>query len=227
MGHRRLVRGIEFLPQGREGVDLTGGAPKRIRLYDEPIRPDPNQDRITLIVDNREMNEINVKHFAYLQSLIRCEKRTLPLGDYLWVERRGAEEYILDTIIERKVNSDLLASIRVRFALTAKDGRLREQLYRLERMEELRQVIVLIEGGDPVTDEARAEVQMKRNCEAGLRVNDRVLTHLTVDDTETIRYLQTLHAALQRDLARHRTQLPYAAFQVRALKNVDERKPPY
>lgn len=112
MEHRRLVRGIEFLPRGRE-VDFTGGAPKRIRLYEEPVRPNPSQDQVTLIVDNREMNDINVKHFAYLQSLVRCDKRTLSLGDYLWVERRGGEEYILDTIIERKLNSDLLASIKV------------------------------------------------------------------------------------------------------------------
>ncbi|CAN0494382.1 unnamed protein product [Ectocarpus sp. 8 AP-2014] len=66
-----------------------------------------------LIVDNREHEFMSVQS-SLLQKGIRCETRQLPLGDMVWIARRGDDptsEVLLGYIVERKTASDLASSI--------------------------------------------------------------------------------------------------------------------
>ena len=91
---------------------------------------------------------------------MKCELKSLPLGDFLWVvrfytpvrepvdgERKKKTkkntspytytDYVLDFIVERKTADDLAASIF--------DGRYEEQKYRLKNCS-INNVIYLVEG---------------------------------------------------------------------------------
>jgi crossover junction endonuclease MUS81 len=99
---------------------------------------------VVLLVDVREIRSREDRN--YLTDRLRqlgvpCELRNLELGDFLWVARRkGSEKYeegrkgsdalateeiVLDTLIERKREDDLAASIL--------DGRFKEQKHRIRR----------------------------------------------------------------------------------------------
>lgn len=92
-----------------------------------------------IILDDREhqlYNLVNEKN-EILDLKLTIEKKTLPLGDIVFVDDDGKELLI----VERKSLSDLVASI--------KDGRYDEQSYRLIHSSGLyrHHIIYLIEGG--------------------------------------------------------------------------------
>ena len=116
---------------------------------------------VILFVDNREKRSNT--DGAYLierleKNAVRCELKTLPLGDFLWVLRFNvpapidedlskkkkkkqslyiSTDYVLDFITERKTADDLAASIM--------DGRYEEQKYRLKNCG-INNVVYLVEG---------------------------------------------------------------------------------
>ena len=92
-----------------------------------------------IILDDREQqlyHLVNEKN-EILDLKLTIEKKTLPLGDIVFVDDDGKELLI----VERKSLSDLVASI--------KDGRYDEQSYRLIHSSGLyrHHIIYLIEGG--------------------------------------------------------------------------------
>ena len=102
---------------------------------------------VVLIVDNREKRsatDLNYFFDKLYANNIRCELRSLPLGDFVWTVRikdtamkKGYHEFVLDYIIERKTADDLAASIL--------DGRYEEQKFRLKSCG-INNVMYLIEG---------------------------------------------------------------------------------
>lgn len=111
----------------------------------------PGQFTVELVLDTREVQAKNNREHIRdeLTKLgIRPIMRSLELGDVLWVAKctkdpqglngLGAEgdEVVLDYIVERKRMDDLIGSI--------KDGRFREQKYRLKRSG-VKNVIYIIE----------------------------------------------------------------------------------
>lgn len=83
---------------------------------------------VVLLVDSRETKSKEERTFIadrLGQAGVRAEQRSLPLGDFLWVARSRPEagsqldEVVLDFIVERKREDDLISSIL--------DGRFREQ----------------------------------------------------------------------------------------------------
>lgn len=88
---------------------------------------------IVLLLDNREVRKKDDRTYIHEQLVgmgVKCEVRSLALGDVLWIARlkegvtlpnrwKSREEYILNVVVERKKLEDLWSSI--------KDGRYYEQ----------------------------------------------------------------------------------------------------
>lgn len=82
---------------------------------------------IVLLVDTREVRAVDERNYFVdrLRELgVRCEQRSMELGDFLWIARdrrphSNIDEIVLDYVIERKLESDLIQSIV--------DGRFLEQ----------------------------------------------------------------------------------------------------
>ena len=117
---------------------------------------------VILFVDNREKRNNQDGNYLYerlTKNGLRCELKSLPLGDFLWVlrfntlapeepeggKKKGKKkanpfvytDYVLDFITERKTADDLAASIM--------DGRYEEQKYRLKNCG-INNVVYLVEG---------------------------------------------------------------------------------
>ncbi|CAN3377319.1 crossover junction endonuclease Mus81p [Diutina rugosa] len=85
---------------------------------------------VVVLVDNREIRSSKDRAFfeeELLRAGVKCESRTLPVGDMVWVARHkiSKKEVLLDVIAERKRIDDLASSI--------KDGRYHEQKDRLRK----------------------------------------------------------------------------------------------
>lgn len=122
------------------------------RIYDG-IKYDvwPHDEfEVILLIDNREVRSQQDRDFFLkrLNSLkIKCEVRTLAVGDTLWIAKHltSGKEAALNIICERKKLDDLAFSI--------KDGRFQEQKNRLKKTG-MKHFYYLIEeaGGDKVMD---------------------------------------------------------------------------
>lgn len=111
----------------------TGTAQRELELFTWPR----GSFEIVLLVDVREIRSREDRNYLSerLDQLgITSEVRNLELGDFVWVARKkrdqialptDTEEVVLDTLIERKREDDLIASIS--------DGRFREQKHRIAR----------------------------------------------------------------------------------------------
>lgn len=85
---------------------------------------------IILLIDNREktsQTERTYFHKNLTKKGIKCEKRTLEVGDFMWIayNKEKNEEIVLDFIVERKAIDDLASSII--------DKRYEEQKFRLNK----------------------------------------------------------------------------------------------
>jgi crossover junction endonuclease MUS81 len=137
---------------------------------------------ILLVLDSREVRKRSDRDFFQFE----LEKRGVPvltkqmeLGDICWVVRSKSnpnEMYILDYIIERKINDDLASSIM--------DSRFMEQKHRLSRCG-ISNLIYLVEGYDPNVFSAAA---MTTALSETLISND-FFVKVTKDAQDTVQYL--------------------------------------
>lgn len=105
---------------------------------------------VILLIDNREVRSQQDRDF-FLKRLstlnIKCEVRTLAVGDTLWIAKhhKSGKEVALNIICERKKLDDLAFSI--------KDGRFQEQKNRLKKTG-MKHFYYLVEevGGEKVLD---------------------------------------------------------------------------
>eukprot|EP00842_Homolaphlyctis_polyrhiza_P002121 jgi/Hompol1/290/HPOL_005290-RA len=103
---------------------------------------------VFLVLDSREVVKKTQRQFfqTELEQLgVKVLTRSLALGDFIWIAKRKAatqhaslfdDEIVLDTVVERKLLDDLIASI--------KDDRFKEQKFRLSSCG-LQNVVYLVE----------------------------------------------------------------------------------
>ncbi|CAK9298819.1 unnamed protein product [Gordionus sp. m RMFG-2023] len=117
----------------------------KISRYSVPLSN--SNYEIILYIDSTENNSSYFKKYAkdiFMKNGVKIEVIRLTLGDFLWVIKYNntADTYLFPYIIERKNISDLSHSI--------KDGRFREQKFRLKRLSNLdMKPILLVESMDP------------------------------------------------------------------------------
>ncbi|KAA8632417.1 hypothetical protein SMACR_05189 [Sordaria macrospora] len=162
-----------------------------------PIRLAPGSFTVELVLDTREVQAKNNRDYIQdeLSKLgIRPIMRSLELGDVLWVakckqlgwlNRLGAEgdEVVLDYIVERKRLDDLTGSI--------KDGRFREQKYRLKRSG-MKNVIYVVENFS-LDQEVRNKYQEAMDTAmASVQVVNGYFLKKTDTIAESIKYLASV-----------------------------------
>lgn len=157
---------------------------------------------IILLVDVREIRSREDRNYLterLTQLGIQSELRNLELGDFIWVARKtdkfsscwtDTEEVVLDTLIERKCESDLIASLA--------DGRFREQKHRISRSL-LKSTFYLVErNGSAVNNEFLGGGE-ERLLAATLQcqIVDGLMYRQTGGLDESIVFLATLHRRLK------------------------------
>lgn len=159
-----------------------------------PIRLAPGSFTVELVLDTREVQAKNNRDHIQeeLSKLgVRPIMRSLELGDVLWIakckqpgwlNRLGAEgdEVVLDYIVERKRLDDLIGSI--------KDGRFREQKYRLKRSG-IKNVMYIIENFNIDMDIRRQYQDAMDTAMASIQVVNGYFLKKTDTIAESIRYL--------------------------------------
>jgi hypothetical protein len=70
--------------------------------------------KLVLLQDAREVGADKQRHYFtnLFSGVVELDVRGLPLGDFVWVLKRGEEEVVQDVIIERKTVNDLATSIK-------------------------------------------------------------------------------------------------------------------
>ncbi|KAK3334949.1 ERCC4 domain-containing protein [Neurospora tetraspora] len=159
-----------------------------------PIRLAPGSFTVELVLDTREVQAKNNRDHIQeeLSKLgVRPIMRSLELGDVLWIakckqpgwlNRLGAEgdEVVLDYIVERKRLDDLIGSI--------KDGRFREQKYRLRRSG-MKNVIYVIENFNIDQDNRTKYQDAMDTAMASIQVVNGYFLKKTDAIAESIKYL--------------------------------------
>ncbi|KAL8895294.1 MAG: hypothetical protein Q9207_008227, partial [Kuettlingeria erythrocarpa] len=169
----------------------------------EPITLSPPTFTIELILDNREIRSREDRTYIETELLqkhsIRPQIRSLPLGDFFWVAKlkdpsllsRYGEEgdlVALDYIIERKRLDDLISSI--------KDGRFREQKFRLRRSG-AKNVVYLIEEIGISQETKNKYWAAMQTAIASTQVIDGFTVKRTKGLDESIRYLARMTRLLK------------------------------
>lgn len=164
---------------------------------------------IVLLIDVREIRSREDRNYLsdrLGQLGIQSEVRNLELGDFIWVARRrknaalcqqqhwtDTEEIVLDTLIERKREDDLIASIS--------DGRFREQKHRIARSL-LASTFYLVErgGGSGAAAHEFLGGAEERLLAATLQcqIIDGLMYRQTAGLDESIVFLAALHRQLER-----------------------------
>jgi len=153
--------------------------------------------RVILLVDQRERNKDDVQS-KLLQCGVKCEIRTLPIGDMLWIARGFHKKYPsrslevnLGTIIERKTADDLASSI---YGTRHAEQRLRLK-YSAVGAE---QIIYLCEARSLREDAGSCPSATLRSAlaESFIRYNFAIIH--TKNETETIKCLRRLHRRIIR-----------------------------
>ncbi|KAJ3276736.1 Crossover junction endonuclease mus81 [Terramyces sp. JEL0728] len=148
----------------------------------------PSSFEIYLVVDNREMRNQKDRDYFYneLQQLkINVIKQVLEVGDFCWVAKlNDSQEYImLNHVVERKKNDDLVASIM--------DGRFKEQKHRLGRSG-VENIIYLVEEFNPTAFNPEA---MATSLTQTQILNNFFLKQ-TANVQETVKYLRDMTSVL-------------------------------
>lgn len=149
---------------------------------------------IILLIDTREIKSRDDREFFSnnLQDLgITCESRSLELGDFLWIARQPScpDEIVLDYIVERKREDDLLASIP--------DGRFVEQKFRL-RSCGLSNIIYLVEKKSGIDFGAIGEDRFKAAIVNTQAIDDFYLRY-TCSLKETVRFLADMTMTIKKN----------------------------
>eukprot|EP00977_Amphora_coffeiformis_P004803 scaffold1033_cov171-Amphora_coffeaeformis.AAC.20 len=99
---------------------------------------------VVLLVDSNERSHPRAKYLprdelvrrindAFFGGPIHCETKRLLAGDYMWIARKeGAEDQVLDCIIERKSLNDLVLSVTTTSNTYAPLNRMQVQMKKLE-----------------------------------------------------------------------------------------------
>ncbi|KAI8340249.1 hypothetical protein BC941DRAFT_419916 [Chlamydoabsidia padenii] len=153
----------------------------------------PNEYTIMMVLDNREVKMKSNRE--YIQDKLEEKgvsvvKRALDLGDIIWVAKHveTGEEMYLDIVVERKRMDDLVSSV--------KDGRFREQKYRLKQSGS-RKIFYVIE-------EYNKEAALKFGAQAiqtaisSVQAIDRFYLKRTNNLDETINYLVRLTKMIEQ-----------------------------
>ncbi|KAJ7735101.1 ERCC4 domain-containing protein [Mycena maculata] len=146
---------------------------------------------VRLVLDNRETGGAGNrdKIGAGLRvNGVDVETRALALGDVAWIAKRGAEECMLDVVLERKRLDDLVGSI--------KDGRFHEQKFRLMQSG-ISSVLYLVEAYDTRRQKADWGVQISTAL-SSTQVVDGFMVKETKNIDDTISYLTGLTDELKR-----------------------------
>ncbi|KAL9020856.1 MAG: hypothetical protein Q9185_001927 [Variospora sp. 1 TL-2023] len=171
----------------------------------QPIILSPSTFTLELILDNREIRSREDRTYIETELLqkhsIRPLIRSLPLGDFFWVAklkdptllaRQYGEEagdlIALDYIVERKRLDDLIASI--------KDGRFREQKFRLHRSG-VSNVVYLVEEIGLSQDTKTKYWAAMQTAVASTQVVDGFTVKRTKGLDESIRYLARMTRLLK------------------------------
>ncbi|KAL9045036.1 MAG: hypothetical protein Q9214_001872, partial [Letrouitia sp. 1 TL-2023] len=169
----------------------------------DPIRLNPGEFTVELLIDNREISSRGNR--THIQTTLEDTKgicstvRPLPLGDFFWVAKCKQEkllthhgemgdEIALDYIIERKRLDDLCSSMN--------DGRLDEQKFRLKRLG-VRNVVYLIEEIRMSTEREAKYHNRIQSTIASTQVVDGFFLKRTKDIAETIEYLARMTRMLK------------------------------
>ena len=156
------------------------------------------RDRIILLVDKRELaRKRGAKLRAELERTgVPFEEHALSLGDFAWAVRStNGSEYITRHVAERKTASDLSSSL--------KDGRYREQKYRLARAQ-LSGIVYLVEGsldpprppGQPAWGMLPAAT-LESAVDSSAFGSSSFVVHQTSNTLQTARYLHVYTQQLQ------------------------------
>ncbi|KAG0183365.1 Crossover junction endonuclease mus81 [Apophysomyces sp. BC1034] len=147
----------------------------------------PDSYEIVLVLDNREIKMRSNRDYI-LEKLeskgIKVVKRALELGDMIWIaQKKGSnspsDELFLDIVIERKRMDDLVSSI--------KDGRFREQKFRLQQAG-ARKVVYIVEEYNKEEAE-RFGMQAIQTVMSSTQVVDGFFLKRTNTIDDTIDYL--------------------------------------
>lgn len=176
-----------------EGVEQAASTFEPVASIDsyDSFKMRHDQYDIILLVDTREVRRKDERNF-FVNRLsdmgIKCEQRAMELGDFLWVARskdgqNAPDEVLLDYVIERKRESDMIASIT--------DGRGIEQRFRLFASN-IRNKIYLIEKSDDADfnsiGQARFDAAIMQT-----QIIDGFFLRYTGGMEESIKFLSSLH----------------------------------
>ncbi|RPA80826.1 ERCC4-domain-containing protein [Ascobolus immersus RN42] len=180
-----------------------------------PLMFPPRSFTVHLILDNREKSSRNAPDHIQ-ETMLRLHQlqamtRPLSLGDVQWIakHKETGQEVVLDFIVERKRMDDLVSSI--------KDGRLREQKFRLKRSG-ISSVIYIIENYSSRVGTERlmgngasfgVPVEAIESTISGMQVNDDIFVKRTDRIEETVRYLATITKFLEDKLYNSNEPLYY------------------
>ena len=154
----------------------------------------PGCFQIYLVVDNRETfaSHTRINRDKLTRALqdqnIKIIRRALDVGDMIWIAKpigsvvdKEYEELVLDCIVERKRGDDLLESY--------KDGRFREQRYRLDHCG-IERITYIIEAWDEKCAHYHGvELSTVHKMLSGLQVVHGMNVKMTSSIEDTVRYL--------------------------------------
>ena len=186
----------------------------------EPIVLPPGSFTVQLVLDNRERvtGQRTYMEDALAKKDAKPIVRPLALGDAMWVAKvhdqhllermsgdaAGTDEVVLDWIVERKRQDDLVSSI--------KDGRFREQKFRLRKCG-LNHVVYVIEESGLDADVLHKYEEAMQTAIAATQVTNGYFVKRTRSVDETIGYL----AKLTRRLAKRYESRPLRLIPTSAL----------
>lgn len=171
---------------------------------------------IVLLVDVREIRSRDDRNYLserLTQMGIPSEVRNLELGDFVWIARRrpdsentgldsvqnnfilNSEEIVLDTLIERKREDDLCASLS--------DGRFKEQKHRIARSL-LKNTFYLVERGSTAgsaVDYLGGGEERLLSATLQCQLQDGLMYRQTSSMEESISLLGALHRGLVKQFA--------------------------
>lgn len=161
----------------------------------------PGTFDLMLLIDNREVKSRTSRDYIFNQlasSGISIEQRSLELGDFIWIAKKKAqhrtgspddsEEVVLDLLIERKTEDDLLHSIT--------DGRFVEQKQRINSSGIVNR-IYLLERYEGLDTAAFGEAKFKAAINHTQLV-DNLFLRYTQNLEESIKFIISLHQDLQK-----------------------------
>lgn len=175
----------------RDHIAPDGWAPPVFEAEEWP----PGSFTISLVIDTRESGHRKSNRLEIVQALekldptLNVEQRMLPLGDMIWIAKRklsahgprsGADEAVLDCIVERKRLDDLCSSIL--------DGRYLSQKGRMKDSA-ISDRVYIIERYDAVAKYAQWGKQIW-TAKSQLQVNDGFHLLEAASLADTIEYLR-------------------------------------